>query len=616
VSSPLDWFGLPQDADERAIKRAYAARLKALRPEQDPVAFQQLHERYRHALAWRQAQGQVVEQAALATATAEDTAQDERRDDGILAPTSVPPPAERADRHHAPSPEGPSRAWSPQAQAADPRKQPPAAESPPPPRAADPQRLARMFIAYAQTCTPAQALAWLNGREELWSFDTKNRTGSLLLHALLREPQPIQAPNFDAAVEFFGLDASAHHVEPLQLEHLREHMHERHQLLHRYQPAVEAWPAEGPDPDAFLAWYCELAESMDQDRQAAALFVQPSLNRAEVRDRLAPALLGRLLGQPPALPQEAAALLIRHFGLVALATRRRVDISDLPARLHVRWLAHPANRNRLARQIATPGHHPSLAAAARLLRWGSLPFRWWRVLLLSLVPFLPTRLGGALWRTSAGVPARLEGLADLRSVKFWIGAATRHEMALPRLQIGAWRCLLLLLAAGVATGLRYRDNPSALAADYAMPLVFAGIAVLGCAYYFLHTSLYLWQRLPEQPATRRPLLRLAFIPMLCLAGAAVFAWFVAANGDWVGANLRAQWVFLPTLVLAWQRYRGRSPAAGSAVQIGRFGVYLLGIALFGMLSIPLATALVAMGFWGWDLFRHRKQVQWHGTSPR
>jgi hypothetical protein len=293
-----------------------------------------------------------------------------------------------------------------------------------------------------------------------------------------------------------------------------------------------------------------------------------------------------------------------------------VDISDLPARLHVRWLARPANRNLLAAQIATPGQRPSPAAAARLLRWGSLPFRWWRVLLLSLVPLLPTRLGGVLWRTSAGVPARLEDVADLRSVRFWIGAANRYAMGLPRLQIAAWRCLLLLLVVGAATGLRYRDNPSALAADYAMPLVFAGVAVLGCAYYFLHTSLYLWQRLPEQPATRRPLLRLAFIPMLCLAGAAVFGWFVAGHGDWVVANLRAQWVFLPTLVLAWQRYRGRSPAAGSAVQIGRFGVYLLGIALFVMLSIPLATALVAMGFWGWDLFRHRKQVRWRGTAPR
>jgi len=620
VSSPPGWFGLPDDADERAIKRAYATRLKALRPEDDPAAFQQLHERYRHALAWRQAQSRVVEQAALAPATMDDAPAHEL--DPL--PKAASAPASPGRDSDPPAPAGqPSRAWAPQpaasraeASAADrPRVPSPATEIPP--RMLDPERLAGMFIAYAQTCTPAQALAWLNGREELWSFGAKKRTGDLLLHALLREPQPIQAPNFDIALEFFGLDGSAHRIDPLQIEHLRAHMHERHQLQHRYQPTVEPWTEAGPDPETFLAWFGELAGNGDQDRLAAALFAQPALNSAEVRERMAPALLDRLLDQLPALPQEAAALLVRHFGLVALAARRRVDLSDLPARLHVRWLARPANRNRLAAQIATPGQHPSPATAARLLRWGSLPFQWWRVLLLCVVPLLPTRLGGALWRTCAGVPTRLEGLADMRSVTFWISAATRQHMTLPRLLITAWRCLLLLAGAAGASALRYRTNPSALAADYAMPLVFAGLATLGCACYLLHTTLSLWQRLPEQPATRRPLLRLAFIPLLCLAGSAVFALsFLGADRDWVLANLHAQWVFLPTLVLAWQRYRGRSQAPASTAQIGRFGLYLLGTGLFVMLSIPLATAGVALGFWGWDLFRHRKQVQWRARPSR
>ncbi|UNE62675.1 hypothetical protein ACQR53_20055 [Xanthomonas oryzae] len=44
MSWALDALGLAADADERAIKRAYSARLKVTRPEDDPAGFQQLHE--------------------------------------------------------------------------------------------------------------------------------------------------------------------------------------------------------------------------------------------------------------------------------------------------------------------------------------------------------------------------------------------------------------------------------------------------------------------------------------------------------------------------------------------------------------------------------------------
>jgi hypothetical protein len=44
-------LGLAPGADRRAIKAAYAARLKSTRPEDDPAAFQQLHAAYKQALA-------------------------------------------------------------------------------------------------------------------------------------------------------------------------------------------------------------------------------------------------------------------------------------------------------------------------------------------------------------------------------------------------------------------------------------------------------------------------------------------------------------------------------------------------------------------------------------
>jgi len=55
---PFELLGLEEDADQSAIKRAYARLLKVTRPDTDPVGFQQLHEAYQLALqyaSWRPA---------------------------------------------------------------------------------------------------------------------------------------------------------------------------------------------------------------------------------------------------------------------------------------------------------------------------------------------------------------------------------------------------------------------------------------------------------------------------------------------------------------------------------------------------------------------------------
>lgn len=65
MSWALHVLELDEAADERAIKRAYANRLRVTRPDEDPIAFQHLHEAYQAALDW-------VRQEALANTADED----------------------------------------------------------------------------------------------------------------------------------------------------------------------------------------------------------------------------------------------------------------------------------------------------------------------------------------------------------------------------------------------------------------------------------------------------------------------------------------------------------------------------------------------------------------
>ena len=72
MSRALRELGLGPDADERAVKRAYATRLKVTRPDSDPEGFQRLNSAYQAALL-QLASGEAL-RAAASTLQAEDTA--------------------------------------------------------------------------------------------------------------------------------------------------------------------------------------------------------------------------------------------------------------------------------------------------------------------------------------------------------------------------------------------------------------------------------------------------------------------------------------------------------------------------------------------------------------
>lgn len=172
-------LGLPHAASSREIRRAYARLLKTIRPDEDPQAFQALHEAYEHALAmatWREREA--VE-----------------RTDG--------------DPGDAPAPRRPERP-RPAAFALEPFL----------------DELAR------QLGVEGRLRAWLHQHEALWDLALKQALALPIARALPVRDFPLDEPEYEAIRQFFGIDATLlhrHHLSPqwhLMERRARAHAHD------------------------------------------------------------------------------------------------------------------------------------------------------------------------------------------------------------------------------------------------------------------------------------------------------------------------------------------------------------------------------------------------------
>lgn len=173
-------LGLPRDADERAIKRAYAQRLRATRPDEDPAGFQRLNEAYRRCLEL------ATQRAARSRASDErDRAEDE--DEAPAPPTPPHPDPVPVGTDHAP------------AAAID--------EAPRYVRVSfDAQAFIEELLARMHA-EPADALdAWLRSQEPLYSLELKHAL-HVRVAAALTEAEPVPpSSQLRAVMRFFDLE--------------------------------------------------------------------------------------------------------------------------------------------------------------------------------------------------------------------------------------------------------------------------------------------------------------------------------------------------------------------------------------------------------------------------
>lgn len=344
--TPFERLGLAEDADEPAIKRAYARALRGARPDEDALAFQALREAYEAALSSRlQAEHQRwLEQAAQVAEAGQRTP---------AASAGVPGPAEATPPLHAAAPlaAGPSAvgedlSWSL-------------------------EDVGNAVIGEALRRPLDDYRAWLREFPPLYSLDLKSALGPQLPRALLHAPR-LGAGKLQAIVEFFdldslgGLDAEGQWA----LHHLR--LRDRVDFDAFLADLLENCAARG-NAQQFSQWLSHLPETHD-----------PTL-----RDYVGAMLYEALRERPDLAPisPERMQIVCRVFGFA--------DRNEMQARNAVRWtLAHDDAR---AFGQARPG-------VVRELKRGFSPLR--TLLLAAFAPWHTNavgRLAGAL-RQAYGEP--------------------------------------------------------------------------------------------------------------------------------------------------------------------------------------------------------------------
>lgn len=242
----LRLLGLPDDADERAIKRAYASKLKTTRPDEDPEGFQRLHEAYQAALAWVRSgphddDDDDGEWHDAPDVHDEDENDEAGEDDGervvdeaARSPTPVPAiavtdPSTSADRARAPMDA------ARQDEVAAPAAQVSAERDEDNTRASVAHDADDTVVfdhdGFFDTCfqiacdgAEGELRQWLDAQPILWSLAYKAQIGHWLLHAMHQRQPPMPTSRFDLLMDYFGLIDLRNGYDAYYLQRLRHRL--------------------------------------------------------------------------------------------------------------------------------------------------------------------------------------------------------------------------------------------------------------------------------------------------------------------------------------------------------------------------------------------------------
>ncbi|MEQ1512452.1 MAG: hypothetical protein ABL934_07210 [Lysobacteraceae bacterium] len=255
MSRVLRELGLGPDADERAVKRAYAARLKTTRPDTDPEGFQRLNATYQAALAWVQSRSNDAA-TPLSIASAADTQADVSEDevplgaitqvlsaDALFAMLESPPDdtgdgvdGRTFDVTDSDATESDRSSGLLSADTVD----------------FDPGAFFDDCVAVAAHGRDGELLDWLNAQPVLWSLRHKAQIAQWLMSYLHEHRPAIEARRFDVLAEFFGLLDLHSGYDAYTMQRLRHRMHlaweirtvQLHALAQRGQPDGGSFAAD------------------------------------------------------------------------------------------------------------------------------------------------------------------------------------------------------------------------------------------------------------------------------------------------------------------------------------------------------------------------------------
>jgi hypothetical protein len=202
--NPFELLGVGRDADEREIRRAYTARLRHTRPDDDPEGFQRLHEAYQRLLQIRRHQaGQAPPAVTLAA----------------VEPTAAPPMALQAAPRPQPAPVV--------------RAEPVVA-----PVRIDIHAFCNEAFERAATSDDRMLAAWLHEQPAFWSFRAKADIGQQLMRRLYRDMPPMSADCLQVLLSFFDLDHVHAGHDTLALQRLARRSRLAWELMPEHRDAL------------------------------------------------------------------------------------------------------------------------------------------------------------------------------------------------------------------------------------------------------------------------------------------------------------------------------------------------------------------------------------------